>query len=63
MINADIVCESNLVYASSVFLVKKKTDEKGLSVDCRALNNKTGKIIFIIDRRPLRSISWSESIY
>lgn len=43
MIDADIVCESNSPYASPVLLVKKKTGEKRLCVDYRALNNKTRK--------------------
>lgn len=43
MIDADIVCESNSVYASPILLVKKKTGEKRLCVDYRALNNKTRK--------------------
>lgn len=43
MIDADIVCESNSAYASPILLVKKKTGEKRLCVDYRALNNKTRK--------------------
>lgn len=43
MIEADIVCESNSQYASPILLVKKKTGEKRLCIDYRALNNKTKK--------------------
>lgn len=43
MIDADIVCESKSSYASPVLLVKKKTGDKRLCVDYRALNNKTRK--------------------
>lgn len=43
MIEADIVCESNSSYASPILLVKKKTGDKRLCVDFRALNNKTRK--------------------
>lgn len=43
MIDADIVCESSSPYASPILLVKKKTGEKRLCVDYRALNNKTRK--------------------
>ncbi|KAG6458358.1 hypothetical protein O3G_MSEX010822 [Manduca sexta] len=43
MIEADIVCESNSQYASPILLVKKKTGEKRLCVDYRALNAKTRK--------------------
>ncbi|KAL0902042.1 hypothetical protein ABMA27_000009 [Loxostege sticticalis] len=43
MMDADIVCESNSPYASPILLVKKKTGEKRLCVDYRALNNKTRK--------------------
>lgn len=43
MIDADIVCESGSPYASPILLVQKKTGEKRLCVDYRALNNKTRK--------------------
>lgn len=43
MIDADIICESNASYASPILLVKKKTGERRLCVDYRALNNKTRK--------------------
>lgn len=43
MIEADIVCESTSQYASPILLVKKKTGEKRLCVDYRALNSRTKK--------------------
>lgn len=43
MIDANIIRESNSTNASPILLVKKKTGEKRLCVDYRALNNKTRK--------------------
>lgn len=50
MIDANIVRESNSPYASPIVLVKKKTGEKRLCVDFRALNRKTIKAHYPLPR-------------
>lgn len=50
MLDCDIIRESSSPYASPIVLVQKKTGEKRLCVDYRALNNKTVKEHFPLPR-------------